>query len=228
MPFLAIALLLLPAAWGHEGEDDDSIADEIVRHRLLAAQWIAAGISALALIALFAFGKRKFTPTKLFYAAAILILALVGYSYYYFSQTASAASGIIVCDAGQCFWAAHIHAELSVMACGEEIVFGLEKGDLGKTHTHKERGVLHFHERLPVDPETKKITDYSALYLGEFFEAIGMRLTPECIGERCNGDLCDGIPGGLSMTVNGQPNSEFGSYAWQEGDIIRIIFSGGG
>src|SRR3989344_1773221 len=173
MRLLVIALLLLPIALADESEDT-SVADEIVQERLLRAQWVSAGIGAVALIALFASGKKKIAAAKLPYAAAIIILALVGYSYYYFSQTASAAEGIVVCDSGQCFWAAHIHAELEVEICGEGIALGLEQGDLGKTHTHKEKGLLHFHERLPVDPATRQITDYSALQLGNFFAEIGI------------------------------------------------------
>ncbi|MBI4149530.1 hypothetical protein HY491_03720 [Candidatus Woesearchaeota archaeon] len=219
-----IFLFLLPAILA--SEDEGSAADDVINQRLSRAQGISIAVATAAIIVLFAVGKKKLTATKLFYAAAIAILLLIGYSYYYFTLTASAEEGIMVCESGQCFWAAHIHSQLRVEICGEEVDMGLEEGELAETHTHKERGQLHFHERLPVDPETKQVTDFSPLQLSVFFEGMGMQLTSECIGEWCNGDLCTGVPGRLSMTVNEVPSTSFGGYTWQDGDVIDITFSG--
>ena len=90
--------------------------------------------------------------------------------------------------------------------------------------THKERRKLHFHERLPVDAETKEVTDYTSLTLGPYLESIDIPFTSECISETCNGDLCDGEVGSLSFIVNGESNSEYENFAWDEGDIIEITF----
>lgn len=158
------------------------------------------------------------------YVIAIAIIVLIAYSYVYFKQTTTEEESITVCDADQCFWAAHIHGNLDIDVCGENIDLGLEKGELDKTHTHKERGRLHFHERLPVDPETMEITDFGPLRLGNSLENMGIRFTDECIADKCNGDPCDGEPGGITMTVNGEPNTELNEYVWKEGDTIKIEF----
>lgn len=225
---IVVLILLLQLTAAVAESDTDSAFNTAVQQKLRTAAYTAIGIT-IALIALLAIRiaiqKPKNPWGTINFMVLVAILCLIGYSYYYYQLTASEAEGILVCEAGQCFWAAHTHATLSVTICGEELDVGLEEGPLEATHTHKERGKLHFHERLPVDPETKQVTNWDPLRLQAIFDAAGIRFTPSCIADKCNGDPCNGKPGTLTMTVNGALNPQFGQYTWQDGDDIRITFS---
>ena len=230
---LVASLLLIPLVIAHETNesheepgDETSVAEQVIQEKLQRGMSISVAIGIiLALVILLLAVKLALRLVKvIMYLAVIAVLILVGYSFYYFNLTSSESTGITVCEGNECFWAAHIHAELQVLVCGEELYLPLESGDLSATHIHKERNQLHFHERLPVDPETKEVTDFSPLRLGVFFEKTTIPFTPDCIGDHCNGDLCNGIPGTLTMTVDGQPNTEFQDYIWKEGDTIIIKF----
>jgi hypothetical protein len=101
----------------------------------------------------------------------------------------------------------------------------LEKGDLSKQHTHKERNLIHWHDKLPYDRSTSTVLDWNPLKLGVFFEQMEMRFNSTCIGDRCNGDKCpSGNVGTLKMTVNGVDNAEFDQYVWKDQDKISIRF----
>ena len=213
-----LILVLLPAVLAQE---EVSAAEEIIQQKISQAGIIAIIAGALASIAIIAYGisKKRHWHKIILNVVVIAAIVLIGFSLYYFTTIASEEEGITVCEAGQCFWAAHIHTELRVNICGKDIELGLEKGALEATHTHKEKNRLHFHERLPVDPATREITDFTPLQLDTFLEAINLPLTPGCIGDTCN---CNGEPGQLSMTINGKTNTEFDKYIWKEGDIIEI------
>jgi hypothetical protein len=168
--------------------------------------------------------KEKKGTQIVWYVVVLGLVILISYSFYYFKITSTEDEGIVVCDEGKCFWASHLHAQINIVVCGEEVKLPLESGLLSATHTHKKLNQLHFHERLPVDPATEKVTDFAPLLLGNFFDYLDLRFTSECFGENCNGEVCGNIPGSLSMEVNGKPNTEFREYTWKEGDEIVIRF----
>ena len=232
-----IVFLLVLSVQAHEEVEDEGVAgcivgrcaevvvDDVIEDKVQTGQRVAI---VLAIILSLGFVALMYKTKKAWqigiHVLVILGLVLVGYSYYSFDLTASDAEGITICEGGECFWAAHTHSRLTIEICGEEISLGLEKASLQETHTHKEKGKLHFHETLPVDPETREITDYSPLKLSTLLDEIGLHFTEDCIGDTCNGDFCDGKEGELKFTVNGKNNNQYGEYVWKEGDHIHIIF----
>ena len=224
------------AEWCEKGElcerESESVVDELIDEKINRAAVVSVLIWFVASLAVVmrSFRQKKKLKVKkqvlksLFNVVFIGIIALIGFSYYYYDAVASETIGITICEAGECFWAAHIHSYLDLQVCGESKELGLEVGHLEAVHTHKERNKLHFHERLPVDPETMEVSDYSLLTLGSFFENVGVTFSSECFFDKCNGDLCNGVTGSVSMTVNGVDNSEFESYVWSDDDQIIIKF----
>lgn len=169
--------------------------------------------------------KRKW-PVYLGYALAIIILAYIGYSVYYYLSTAEKVEEYEVCGPGKCIKTFHVHADIKFDLCGNNINLQLEKGPLEGPHTHKERNMIHFHERLPYDLATGKLLEVAPLRLGAFMNAMDMRFNERCIAEYCNGDLCpDGKAGTVRMFVNKQPNTEFDQYVWNDKDEILITFN---
>jgi len=161
----------------------------------------------------------------------LALIVLMGYSYYYFNTTASETTGIVVCEAGECFWAAHIHSLLYIDICGEQIDIGLEEGLLEGTHTHKEKNKLHFHERLTVDPETREVTDFTPLEIETVLNDFGIETSDGCIAGKCIGDMCNGNLGrwrfsfkGSTKVLNNEEVEFWQDYTWKEKDIITISF----
>ncbi len=170
--------------------------------------------------------KERDWKAYLGYAAAIIFLAYVAYSVYYYLSTAEKVEEYDVCVDGRCIKTFHTHADISFDICGRNINLPLEKGDLAGPHTHKERNMLHFHERLPYDPNTGQLLETRPLTVGAFMNEMDIRFNDRCIAEYCNGDLCpDGKPGTVRMFINEQPNTEFGQYVWKDGDEILITFN---
>lgn len=172
--------------------------------------------------------KRKSAPiVKIL--LTIVVLAIIGFFAYsvntYLSESAEQ-HGIVVCDSDgvTCKISLHIHAQTYPSVCGEKLRLPLETGPLDRQHTHKERNYIHFHDAIAYDIQNQKIIDTDRLLLGEFFDNLGTRFTSDCLGDKCNGDLCSGVPGKLTMTVNNVPNTEFRNYVWSDGDEITITF----
>ena len=171
--------------------------------------------------------KKKRSPwVYLGYVVAIFILGYIAYSVYYYLSTAEKIEEYDVCFEGKCIKTYHIHADLNFDLCGEDIRLPLEHGPLDGSHTHKERNNMHFHERLPYDPETGRILNVTPLRLDTFMNEFDIRLNEQCIAAYCNGDKCpDGKPGTVRMFVNEQPNTEFDKYVWKDKDEILITFN---
>ncbi len=159
------------------------------------------------------------------YLVALIILGYVGYSVYYYLSTAEKIEEYDVCVDGKCIKTYHIHADVKITLCGENVMLPLEHGPLEGPHTHKERNYMHFHERLPYDPDSGRILDTTPLELGTFMNEFDIRFNERCIGRYCNGDKCpDGNPGTVRMFVNEIPSTEFESYVWKDDDEILITF----
>lgn len=169
--------------------------------------------------------KKKFVPKTLI-VGIIIGLAVYGLGYslsQFYSEGGE--KGFIVCGDEGCDLAIHIHSQLHMSVCGEEYNLGLEKGDLGRTHTHKERDYLHFHALIKTDITGTKILEPEKIYLGELFDQLNIPFTKTCFADKCNGDLCpNGQPGTLKVIVNGIPNEDFDEYVWNDDDEIEIRF----
>jgi len=169
--------------------------------------------------------KDKFKISKLL--TGIIIAAVIfglGYSVSSFYNEGGE-KGFTVCGPDGCDLAIHAHAELEMSVCGEEYDLGLEDGNLGQQHTHKEKNKLHFHSLIKSEKDTGKLLEPEKLFVGELFDQLEIQFTKECFGEYCNGDICpNGNAGELKMTVNGIPNEEYDEYVWNDGDTVKISF----
>ena len=185
--------------------------------------FLVVAVFLVALTVLHGMKSRKIKRTLIL---SLLILAATGLSYsvYILYSSGAASQGVVVCTTStECYWSAHVHAEVNVNMCGKEFRFPVEKGRLDGPHTHEEKNLIHWHDRLKIDPSTKEILDPSSLTLGAFFDAMEMNLSETQIGDMQNGDLCNG-PSTLKMYVNGKPSASFRDYIWKDGDKISFVF----
>lgn len=113
----------------------------------------------------------------------------------------------------------HWHADLAIYLCGERKLipapFGEEPLGLPLLHTHTDR-------RIHIEGQILKKEDIA---LGKFFDAIGVDFSETSIMDFKNDSQCNnGKPNKVSMTVNGQPNSEFRNFSPKDGDSIEIRY----
>jgi hypothetical protein len=159
---------------------------------------------------------------------AIVILAVVGGLAYSLMVTfkTGASAGVVTClEDKSCIWTAHIHSYLPLSICGKDTRLPIEVGALTGPHTHEEKNIAHWHDKLPYDKVKQAITNIDPLRLSSFFEAIEVPFGADHIMHKRNGDLCDdGKPGTLSVFINGELETDFTSYVWKDHDIIRIFF----
>src|SRR3989344_7868594 len=151
------------------------------------------------------------------YIIIIFIAAFLVYSYFAYKHSLGEGENFIVCDnTNNCIVALHMHSEVEIKVCSEEIKLPLEAGDKTATHTHKERNLLHFEERLRYDNATQTILETEPITLKTFFnyQDVNIIFNSTCIADKCNGDLCNGNLGTLKFSVNEMPNNEFESYVW--------------
>jgi len=169
-------------------------------------------------------GKIAWNPVLTLAIFFAVILGLLFSVFTFYSEGGE--SGIVVCKTPEeCTIAMHVHADIAVHLCGEDVSFPLETGLLSMAHTHKERNLIHWHDVEPVDPATEAMMDPSELTLKAFFEQMEMRFADGCIGDYCNGDACPGgAAGAIKMSVNGVPSEEYENYVWKDGDEIEIEF----
>ncbi|MBI4092846.1 MAG: hypothetical protein HY420_02880 [Candidatus Kerfeldbacteria bacterium] len=108
----------------------------------------------------------------------------------------------------------HWHPQMNVAIKGSPVTIPKNLGTTGahsSIHTHEDPQVIHleFSGRVLRDD----------LRLKRFFELWGKQLSSTCVLDQCNGP-----DGKLSMTVNGQANSEFDRYVMRDKDQIEIRF----
>lgn len=104
----------------------------------------------------------------------------------------------------------HIHPRLTITINGDPVTIpagiGIGGQTVGSIHTHDTDGVIHVESR---DPKT----------VGDFFRAWGQPfdssriLTYEVDATHT-----------LTMTVDGQPNSEFDRLVFEDGQVIAIFY----
>lgn len=147
---------------------------------------------------------------------ALTILGFLAYSAYSFKNSTYEQEGFITCDTqgAYCEESKHIHADVEVSLCGEEIQFPKEKGHTDKQHTHKERNKIHWHARIPVDPQTRDYVDPEPRRLVRFLEQMELPIPASC--------PTNASPT-TTVSVNGEHNEEGLDYVWQDGDVIHVI-----
>lgn len=161
------------------------------------------------------------------YVIVFLIAVYIMYSVWVYLRSVETTEEFLVCTGDECVKSFHIHSSVEPIICGELKWFGLEHGELGEQHTHKERNLIHFHERLRVALDTYEIIDYSPLQLRNFIGNMERESSDGvCLFGVCEGDACEGsdTPGRFRVIVNGQEREEKWDYIWKDGDTIKIIF----
>lgn len=169
--------------------------------------------------------SRRFAIRTLVLLLALVLGGFLLYSVVRFRQTGVQQTGLTTCVEGRCFLTAHIHALVRMEICGQAVTLPSFKGPLFGTHTHSEKNVLHWHDKLEVDPESREPRDLSPLTLSAGFQNLTIPLSETRLRDKENGNPCpDGAPGTLKMFVNGEPQENIPSYVWKDRDIIDLIF----
>lgn len=155
----------------------------------------------------------------------ILIIGFFTYSIYSFKKIELNVDGFLTCAQGRCFWTDHIHTLVLINICGTEINLSKFEGPLSEAHTHPEDNVIHWHDKLEINPDTKEFLDPTPLTLSAALQNLDISFSAQQIADKKNGDACpDGTLGNLKMLVNGVSNQDFDKYKWKDKDIIYIIF----
>lgn len=112
-------------------------------------------------------------------------------------------------DKQKCYYTAHPHFTLNLQVNGQKQDLPFEKGDLQKPHTHAEKNKIHWHATLSVDPQSKKVTDYSPLKLSAVLDELGVQYQGK----------------NVIVVVNNQAKPVEIDYIWQDGDAIEIAIT---
>lgn len=108
----------------------------------------------------------------------------------------------------------HWHPQLDIYIKGEHQTIPTDIG-LKPTeqpiHTHDDTGKIHL--EFPGHVLAKDIR------LSEFFRIWKKTFTATCVFDKCNGP-----EGTVKMTVNGNPNTDFGDYEMRDEDRIEIRY----
>jgi hypothetical protein len=109
----------------------------------------------------------------------------------------------------------HWHPHLEITIKGERQAIPANIGTTGahtnNIHTHDDSGTLHIELPGRVTRDQTRLKNFFATWDKTF--------TPTCIFDKCTGP-----DGTMTMTVNGEPNTENGEYPMRDGDKIVITF----
>lgn len=161
---------------------------------------------------------KNYLWLKLAVGIGLLIAVAVGiYSVNAFLNSEQEEEGFFVCDSENkiCELSQHIHSDIKVVVCNKEITFPKEEGDLSEPHTHKEEAVIHWHDRMRVDPITREPLDPTPLKLLSFLQQMKYDFPKTCPN--------NSFPT-LSITVNGEKIFEKLDYTWKDGDDIIVEY----
>lgn len=110
----------------------------------------------------------------------------------------------------------HWHATLKILIDGEAVQIPANIG-LGVVHnpihTHEDDGVIHL--------EFQGLVTDKNLALGKLFDIWNEKFDSQCILDKCVGPE---IGKTLTMTVKGEPNTEFENYIIKDGDEVVIKY----
>ena len=107
----------------------------------------------------------------------------------------------------------HWHADFNIFIKGEQREI---PGNIGLVGGHQS---MHTHEPNVIHIEAEGVVTKEMTTLGRFFSIWGKQFTDQCLFE-----FCTGADGTLRMTVNGEPNQEFGRYHIQDGDKFELRY----
>ena len=230
---LASLVILVPQAFAHEGEHEETAAGSYetpiyIDNMGTIVEYAAVAFLALILISVLFKKKLKDAHKKiLFILIALLVISVTAYL-----VIGSIYLNVVSETKGPIHW----HADFEIWICEEEINLKDPKPPLSVLGSP----LLHEHNdnRMHVEGVVLQKEDVS---LGAFFHVIGGKLseeqiivpTNEGIVEKKNGELCNGKPAKLYVFVNGEllPSEEYPSYMIQPyetvppGDTIKVIFS---
>ncbi len=114
----------------------------------------------------------------------------------------------------------HWHADLQVFVCGER----QDLSHLGSQNSHHGTPLLHTHGDNQIHVEGE-VRSWDTLTLGNYFDTIGVELSNTSLMDKTEGDTCQGEPGSISVSVNGENVSDYQDYRIQDGDSITVRFS---
>lgn len=171
--------------------------------------------------------SQTLSPLRILSGIIVLILVAAGiYSYREYQNSEIETGGLIVCnEKGECQKSLHMHANLDVSICGQNKDLPKDTGRLDSVHTHKEKNLLHFEERLPAD-KNGNILNTEPLALKAALDGIlKMKASGQCIGDYCNGGKCsNGKKANWQLTANGEKQEDFQNYVWKDGDKLELTF----
>lgn len=170
--------------------------------------------------------KKSSTPGWIVPLLLIVGIGIIGYSLLVTLNSGANTEGIVTCPSpDNCFWSSHFHIYAPIQICGDEFLLPVETGSLQKSHTHEEKNIIHWHDRLPYDNVQKKITDTSDLKLGSFFDQVNIPFSSVQLNGKTNGDECsDGKAGSWKMIVNGKSSTEFRDHEMHDREVIWLVF----
>ncbi len=194
--------------------------------------FVIGGIIAIVILAIvwyFDMRSKQKKKAKIKTGIVLTIVALailgIGYSLYATIKSGAASRGVVVCTNDQCFWQAHIHAYVPIKICNEDVRLPIEKGSLQRSHTHEEKNVIHWHDRLPYENQQKKILQATPLTLGAFFDELSIPFANDVTFDKRNGDQCpDGTLASWKMLVNGKQSTASRDHVWTDRQVIVLVF----
>lgn len=166
--------------------------------------WAIGGVTLVVLLGVLVFGSQSRTTSELL------------------ATSFSAADSEVISETG-----IHWHAQLAIVIRGEKqdipanVGIGSQHVDspfynplegLTDIHTHDASGTLHW--EIATGPVKR-----GQLKLGVFFGIWGKPFSSQQIF-----DSITGAGGTVSMTVNGQPNTDFEKYVIHDKDVIEIRY----
>ncbi len=124
----------------------------------------------------------------------------------------------------------HWHATVDVTICGKHVDLPCNIETSGTVHGKNFCGktLMHHHydNVIHIEGIIQKKEDIA---LGRFFDTVGIPFDKDKIMDKKNGDLCDGKPGVLKMSVNDQPREDFRDYIPLAAEdarkqVIKLVF----
>lgn len=157
------------------------------------------------------YGEKPEKKDLPFLPIVLIALFVGGIAVFAFNGSGSSSNQSI----GEIHW--HATAQLSV--CGEPKELpvplpGQHQKGLSLMHTHDD-GKLHIEG---VVGNANEIT------LGKFMQAIGVSFTNDQFFGKKNGDACNGVPGKVTLLVNGKQEASLSDYSVKDGDQYQIKF----
>jgi len=147
----------------------------------------------------------------------LFIVGTIAYLGLKFKDSEHAQEGFFVCNKEKtiCEESRHIHADIIMTVCGEEIAFARDKGRTDMQHTHKEKNKIHWHNRVRVHPETKEPLIPRHLVIEEFFKQMRYRLPLTCPKNSSPT---------LTVSLNGEVVENGLATTWEDDDSIDIVY----